>query len=49
MDEESKCQQCNINEGKELHTCPFESEINDNEEIKCNCCDDCTTDCAMEI
>ena len=45
-----KCQFCNKNDGtSELHVCPYKSEINDNEEDLCNCCEDCQHECAMDI
>ena len=32
------------------HSCPYQADINDNgDEDYCNCCSDCTTDCAMDI
>jgi hypothetical protein len=32
-----------------LHHCPYASEINDDHEEKCTCCDECTHECAMDI
>ena len=29
-----------------LHGCPFQQDINDDDEFRCNCCEDCTQDCA---
>lgn len=43
------CVKCNSNQAKELHECPFEKEIHGNDKTECNCCDDCTYDCYMEI
>ncbi len=43
-----RCKSCE-NAGRELHTCPFKSEINDDNETLCNCCDDCSHECAMDI
>ena len=32
------------------HSCPYASEINDDEDPEyCNCCDDCTHECCMDI
>lgn len=40
---------CN-NPASEPHSCPFASEINDNDEPEyCTCCDDCQHECAMDI
>ncbi len=35
--------------GQEAHPCPFREELDDDAETKCNCCDDCTEECAMNI
>ena len=47
---EGECQrpECG-NPAAEDHTCPFAYEINDDHETECNCCDDCTQDCADDI
>jgi len=50
-DTEDKCPS-NFNCGnaaKELHTCPYAEEINDDSEALCICCDDCTQECAWDI
>jgi hypothetical protein len=45
-----KCQKCSNNKGTtELHICPYQTEINDNFEWECNCCDSCFYECAMDI
>lgn len=44
---EDKCR-CG-EEGEELHTCPFAEDVADDFETLCNCCDDCTYECAMDI
>jgi len=36
-------------ESDELHPCPFDEEINDNHDARCNCCEECTNECAMDI
>jgi hypothetical protein len=33
----------------EEHTCPFSEEIHGDSESMCNCCDECTYQCAMDI
>lgn len=45
-DEIGKCN-CGA-DGKELHTCPFAEEIHDSPAL-CNCCKNCTHQCAMDI
>lgn len=32
-----------------LHRCPYEVDINDNPDTLCNCCEDCTQECADNI
>jgi hypothetical protein len=44
-----KCQSCKVNEGEELHTCPFAADVNDDSESQCNCCDSCCGNCADAI
>lgn len=45
-----KCDKCGHDTGTgTLHSCPYASEINDNNTEGCNCCDSCSTDCAMDI
>lgn len=34
------------NDACEPHTCPYKSEINDDDESLCTCCDDCAQECA---
>lgn len=41
------CKECANN--KVLHTCPYQSDVNNDDEFMCSCCDNCTDDCAMEI
>lgn len=44
-----KCQNCEKNESSLLHTCPYAEDIGDDYETLCNCCEECTDNCAMEI
>ncbi len=37
------------NPGDDDHTCPYQSEINDDNESLCNCCADCSYECALAI
>jgi hypothetical protein len=48
VDEEKKCQCCGINDGTDLHKCPYATEINDSTE-PCNCCKGCEYECYMDI
>lgn len=36
-------------EGEEDHSCPYQEDINDDYETKCNCCRECRHECAMDI
>lgn len=43
---EEKCERDGCeNEACELHTCPFKSDINNDDETLCNCCDSCKRSC----
>lgn len=44
-----KCSHCKRNDAQEEHTCPYQSEINDDNESLCDCCDECTDNCLMDI
>jgi hypothetical protein len=37
------------NPAAELHVCPYQSEINDDNETLCNCCSECERDCSDDI
>jgi len=41
------CSECIAN--VEIHFCPFQSDINNNDEDYCHCCDECTERCAQDI
>lgn len=32
-----------------LHPCPYQEEINDNDDDYCTCCDDCRQECVWDI
>jgi hypothetical protein len=42
-----ECNSCK-NEAQEDHECPFKSLLNNDLEL-CNCCDECTEQCMMDI
>ena len=46
---DSGCQGCNIEHKTPEHTCPKRVELDDDEEFRCNCCDDCREECAGDI
>ena len=37
------------NLAKEMHTCPFRSDVNNDNEFLCNCCKECKYQSAMDI
>ncbi len=44
----AKCERCRKSPGEPDHECPYASEINDDHQ-PCNCCSDCSYECAMDI
>lgn len=42
------CQGCK-NPGMPIHSCPFATDIYDDSEARCNCCDECIQACAYDI
>ena len=50
MDDAEKCQRTRCTaKGEPLHGCPYQEDVNDNYEFRCNCCDECRHECAMDI
>ncbi len=47
MEDEPKCK-CG-DPGETDHTCPYAEDIHDDHESLCNCCQECTGNCAMDI
>lgn len=47
--ESIKCSRCNKNDAAELHTCPFAEDVNNDTETLCDCCEECTHECEMDI
>lgn len=43
------CPKCGRNLAAKPHTCPYEEDINDDHETKCNCCPECEQNCIDEI
>lgn len=44
-----KCERCECMDGTDEHTCPYACEIGDDHETLCNCCAECTSQCADDI
>jgi len=50
MNHQQQCGRGNCpNLATALHTCPFSSEINGDDDTLCDCCEDCEHECAMDI
>ena len=50
QDTDKVCSRCEKNPADCLHSCPYQSDINDNEDPEyCDCCQNCTYECAMDI
>lgn len=47
--EETTPNTCNCATETEEHSCPYQSDINGNDEFTCTCCAECTHQCAMDI
>jgi hypothetical protein len=45
----TKCGKCDKNSAQNEHTCPYQSDVNDDDEYTCDCCDECCQDCADDI
>ena len=44
-----KCK-CGKEASAESHACPYQSEINDDDDLEyCTCCDDCYQECVWDI
>lgn len=43
------CRRCKSNTAKESHGCPYAEDIGGDYDTKCDCCDDCEHQCAMDI
>ena len=43
-----KCQTCKASPAQPLHECPFDQELYEGL-VRCNCCDHCVHECAMDI
>lgn len=43
------CTNCGNNPAKELHTCSYRSDVNNDDTTLCDCCEDCEYDCCQDI
>ena len=42
------CSHCGVNPVKEPHTCPYQTELYDDYETMCDCCEECSYNCYLE-
>ena len=47
--DQNLCSRCERNEAESPHSCPYQSDINDDRKSLCNCCDDCYSNCLGDI
>lgn len=40
---------CGDKKGQAPHSCPWQQDVHDDDDYRCNCCDDCINECAMDI
>lgn len=43
------CSRCEKHPQGEAHPCPYLEEIRDDHVTTCDCCDECTHECAMDV
>lgn len=43
------CGKCGVHPKSLLHTCPYRTEIYDDQKTRCNCCDSCMDECAGDV
>lgn len=48
-DYHEKMCKCGKNPADSEHTCPFRSDVYNDNETMCSCCSDCRHECAMDI
>lgn len=46
---ETRACKCGRSEGADPHSCPYRAEIYDDYDTRCNCCEACAHECAMDI
>lgn len=44
-----KCPKCKKGKFEPLHTCPYQSDMCGDHSKHCNCCVECTIQCALDI
>ena len=40
---------CTCAEGHDEHSCPYQVDVNDDQEFMCRCCPRCMEECVMDI
>lgn len=49
MNETEMCENCGKNPATEPHPCPFDQEIEGNDDDVCTCCETCQEDCEIDV
>lgn len=50
IDSPDLCDRCKRNEAESPHGCPYQNDMNgDDDGCYCNCCDECRDDCRTSI
>jgi hypothetical protein len=49
VSDENEINGCGHDEEQEPHVCPYASEINNDDETLCTCCEKCEQQCADDI
>ena len=47
--ENNICKKCKQHSALDLHSCPYQSDVNNDSESLCDCCEECTDECCMDI
>lgn len=48
MEDLKRCPHC-AHKAAEPHPCPYQSDVNNNDAFRCECCEECTEACADDI
>jgi hypothetical protein len=45
----AKCERCEKHDAQDPHPCPYNVEMNEDEDTLCDCCEDCEYECVQDI
>ena len=46
---EQICVRCGVTTAQEPHPCPYDCDVNNDSDTRCNCCEKCELDCGDDI